>query len=132
MFSSRRKAILRNRIPKILTRLERLRINTVDYMTEWLQTAFLKIEFPKEIHLRVFDRFVAYGTRTLFSLGLVILVFVEDKLKVADTRGALDMLRNPVPEPGFRNVKDLLTCLDSFNVSKRHLMKAGWRDVIGK
>jgi hypothetical protein len=42
------------------------------------------------------------------------------------------MLCDPVPEPGFPNVKDLLPLLDRSKVSKRHLMAAGWRDVIGK
>jgi hypothetical protein len=126
------KVIFRNRIPKTLTRLERLRINTVDHLTEWLQMAFLKIKFLEEIHLRIFDRFVAHGTRTIFSWGLVILVLVGEKLKVADTRVALDMLRSPVPELRFRDVTELLSHLDIVDISEKQLMRADWKDVIGE
>jgi hypothetical protein len=94
--------------------------------------AFLKIEFLEEIHLRIFDRFVEHGIRTIFSWGFVILILVGEKLKVADNRVALDMLCNPVPELGFRDVTELLSHLDILDISEKQLMRADWKDVISE
>jgi hypothetical protein len=97
-----------------------------------LQTAFIKIEFPKEIHLRIFDRFVAHVTRPLFTWGFVIFVLVREKLKVADTRGVLDMLCNSASEAEFRDVKKLLYRFDRLDISEKQLMTTGWKNVIGE
>jgi hypothetical protein len=95
--------ILRRRKPAAFARMKRRQVRHEDYVSVWLTTAFLKAELPPGCRLRVFDRFLAFGARAIFSLGLSLVDFVTDL--PAET--IVDMLVKPtqlVPERQWERI----------------------------
>jgi hypothetical protein len=97
-----------------------LEVQHVDYLTDWLQTAFLKIEFAPELRLRIFDRFIKFGTPALLSFGIVIVHALNEKLQTAaDREAVLALLKNPSGAEFFSNLDTVIKKLDSVWVRKK-------------
>jgi hypothetical protein len=122
---------LQKKVPKVHERLLKLGVDHKAYLAEWLQTAFLAIDFVPELSLRIFDRYVKYGTRTLISFGVTIAYVLQDKVVAAGTApDALRLLRDPSKDPRFRYVPDIVKKLDQLTFFKKEYLaivsKAGY------
>jgi hypothetical protein len=124
--------LLKRRLGEVKRVLDLHRIETAEYLPPWLQTAFLTRPIDPRIRLRVFDRFVAFGTRALFSFGLVIMFGVKHIMFSADRETLLKKLMAPESDPLFRSWKRTIDQLDRFNVTSiefKRLMNNG-EDVV--
>ena len=70
--------LLRQRYKKVAANMEQ--VDFVVYGAEWFLSAFLTFSFDPQIKLRIYDRFVAFGTRALLSFALVIISRHKDIL----------------------------------------------------
>lgn len=95
-----------------------------EYLTTWCQTAFLKADFQPELKLRIFDRFVKFGSPALFSFGLVIVNLISKS--ILDTTGKEECVRlllDPSGTPPFQTVPPVVKKLDSFWIRKADYKK---------
>ena len=74
--------LLKKKYPKVYENIEQ--VDFIIYGAEWFLSAFLRMPFVTELKLRVFDRYIAFGTRALISFGLVIISRHKDVLANSD------------------------------------------------
>jgi hypothetical protein len=103
--------------------LDYVQIKTDEYLPTWLQTAFLTVPIDPRTRLRIFDRFVAFGTRALFSVGLVIMFGLRQIMFSSDKEALLKRLRGPESDPGFKNYKATIDQLDRLSVTSIEFKK---------
>jgi hypothetical protein len=104
-------------------------VNHADYLIPWLQTAFLLTEFPGSVSLRIIDRFIAFGPRALFGVGLMIIKGMVTRLLVAKPERMLEMLLNPARDPIFANPASVLERIEKWHMSeavfRKHVANSG-------
>lgn len=66
-------SIVENRYPRIFKRFKELNLFPELYTLSWFLTFFMDQGFPPEIRLLIFDRFIGFGLRAVYSFALVIL-----------------------------------------------------------
>jgi hypothetical protein len=81
--------------PRIAQHLRGIHINTFAYTTPWWLTAFMGLEFNSDLRLRLFDRFVMFGYRALFSFGLAVLASAKAVLTSGEMGDCLEILQRP-------------------------------------
>jgi hypothetical protein len=86
---------LGTRYKTIHANLTKLEIAPVVYTSSWFLTAFLTIQFPPVLRLRIFDGVVAFGTRALLSLGLACVSLLKKELMGSETELVVPLLQNP-------------------------------------
>jgi hypothetical protein len=78
--------------PQVHSQFRLMGVRHEGYLTVWLRTAFLKADISPGCRLKLFDRFVAYGTRALFSFGLTL---VDLAKKIQSPDELVEVLANP-------------------------------------
>jgi hypothetical protein len=99
-------------------RLEKLGVDHMEYMKIWLRTVFLTTQFPLPLRLMLFDRFIAYGTRAIFSFGLILLHLLADRPEMQSAASAVAILKEPTPLFGSLDWEKVLAKGDSEFISK--------------
>lgn len=112
--------LLQQRLPTIGPKFLELSVEHKDYFPGWLQTAFLDVPCPPAIRLRVFDRLVKFGTRALFSFGLVVVSLAAPKLN--DMRRKEDVvavLTNPAGDGRLASGPEVIKLYDKLFLNKK-------------
>jgi hypothetical protein len=111
--------LLQKKDAKIHQKLLKVEVEHQDYLRDWLQTAFLKIPLRPELRLRVFDRFVRFGTPALFAFGIVVVGLVAEEIKVKGKGEIIRLLEDPTKSGRFRNVDDVIRKFEKVVVGKK-------------
>lgn len=112
--------LLQQRLPKIGPKFIQLSVDHKDYFAHWLQTAFLDVPCSPAIRLRVFDRFVKFGTRALFSFGLVVVSLVMPKLSDSNKKeDMIAVLINPAADGTLANWQNVIKLYDQLFLTKK-------------
>jgi hypothetical protein len=88
-------AILNEKYKKIADNLKANMVMPELYTTSWFLPAFMNLNFPPEVRLRVFDRYVMFGFRAVLSFGLTILVSKQDDLEKKKAGDIFPILQKP-------------------------------------
>jgi hypothetical protein len=100
--------ILEIRFPKVHANLKRLKVEPMTYTPNWFLTAFQVLPFPNVFRLRVFDRYAAFGTRALLSLGIAIIKVIKADLEIVGAAKAAALLQNPATHPMLQDWRKLV------------------------
>jgi hypothetical protein len=114
---------LRQKMREFKDKLTQLHISHEEYVVEWFQTAFLKIPFSGMLSLGLFDQFIAFGPRGLIMNGLMLVKSMLPRLLVVPKERALDMLRNPAPDPVFADGIAALARINAMFITKSEYQK---------
>lgn len=96
-------AMLKDKFPKVHKNLIAKNIDHLIYTPSWYLTAFLNLGFSHVFKLRLFDRYICYGTRALVSLGLTIVEMNLDNLESGPMEVVIPILQNPVASKRMKN-----------------------------
>ncbi|KAH0789150.1 TBC domain containing protein [Histomonas meleagridis] len=87
--------LVREDFPSVMSNFENRNIKFHFFCTKWFLPAFLSMEWPSEMQLRIYDMFLYYGLRFLLSFGLVIIKVHKSELKKMSMEELLPLLQNP-------------------------------------
>jgi hypothetical protein len=111
--------VFQKRFPALQKKLVSMGVEPQSYVKDWLQTAFLSIDFPPELRLRVFDRVVKFKTAALLSFGLTVVHGVSMGLvNAGDGTAALKLLKDPSNSQFFQNVPQVIKKLNALWINK--------------
>lgn len=65
------------------------------YALGWFMCAFMDINFLPVLRLRVFERYLTFGSRALLSFGIVILSRLKKRIKHAEPQDIMLWLKHP-------------------------------------
>jgi hypothetical protein len=116
--------LLKQQFPKIAPRFRQLSVDHTKYFPHWLQTAFLDVPCPPPIRLRVFDRFIRFGTRALFSFGLVVVRTSAQFLKRCTRKeDVVTMLSNPASDRRLSNWRSIINIYDQMFLTQKKFLQ---------
>lgn len=73
------------------------------FTTRWFLTSFQSFNFQPEFQIRIFERFLTYGTRFLLSFGITIIMFHRDVFRNLQFEDILHLLQHPDESEKMRN-----------------------------
>lgn len=112
--------LVQQRLPEVGPKFLELFVDHKDYFPTWLQTAFLDVPCSPAIRLRIFDRLVKFGTRSLFSFGLVVVTLATPKLRgLAKKEDVVAVLMHPAGEGRLANWQEVIKLYDQLFLSKK-------------
>ena len=122
--------VLEDKYKNIYENFLEKKIHSLIYTPSWFLTIFLNVDFPINIRLRIFDRFVLYGFRSLLSFGLVIISRLKNELLSSNTDLILISLQKPFSIKKFHDWRYLLYKYDKLWIGERkyneYIKKSGF------
>jgi hypothetical protein len=82
------------------------------------------VSLPIEFKLKIFDRYVAFGSRALLSLALAIISLDKKELVQSPKEIMLPLLQDPMKGPRLRDWKVIMEKWDKLFLSKSDYLKA--------
>lgn len=82
------------------------------FTTSWFLTAFQSFNFQPEFQIRIFERFLMYGTRFLISFGITIIMFHRNLFKKLQFEDVLHLLQHPDESEKMQNWHSFLELLN--------------------
>ena len=117
--------LLRRRFPKVLNGLKNCDIDPSFYIPNWFIPAFLQLDWPPVVSLRLFDRFLFYGTRALLAFGLTIIDVLKDKMIGKTMDVILPLLQHPDRSKEMRDPEVVFSHMDSLWIRKKEYLQLG-------
>jgi hypothetical protein len=77
------------------------------YCPVWFLTAFQTMDWPPDLQLRIYDRFLFFGLRGLLSFALMIVKEHESQLVDAPIEEMLPLLQHPDRSPRMHNWREV-------------------------
>ncbi|EAY03313.1 TBC domain containing protein [Trichomonas vaginalis G3] len=82
--------LLQKKYPKILKKIDNENMPISMFATQWFMTAFMAFNWDPEFQMRIFERFIFYGTRGL--LGFALVIFSRHKKMFHEAKNFEEML----------------------------------------
>lgn len=111
-------SLLQHKYPKIGQRLKQLNILPMHYSPSWFLCAFMNIGFPPVLKLRMFDRFITFGTRALLSFGLVVISRHKELLLNGAFTDIITVLQFPSNSPQMEDWRYVIKKWDKLWISQ--------------
>jgi hypothetical protein len=111
--------ILQEKFKRIATKLKSIQIFPEMYTTIWFLPAFQSVEFHPELRLRLFDRYITCGCRSLLSFGLVIVSANRDELLAGSLNDCLLTLQHPEKCECSKNWRTMLVKFDKLWIPQK-------------
>lgn len=89
------------------------------FTTKWFVPAFLAMDWPSEMQLRIFEHFLFYGSRFLLSFGLIIIHVHRKALKRMRADEIMSLLPCPEKSEKMRKCSKVFKKLDDVWISKK-------------
>lgn len=115
--------LMKDRCKRVLKNFERAGVLFPMFSPNWFMTAFQAYCWPPELQLRIFERFLMFGTRALMSLGLTILLRHEDILRKSGLEEILPILQRPEESPRMADWHEVIELWDSLWLKKKEFNK---------
>lgn len=87
--------LMEKKCPKVLKKMDSLGIMMSMFTPGWFLTVFQSYTWLPEFQLRIFERYLFYGTRGLLNFGIVIILYHQKILEKADMEEFLKILQHP-------------------------------------
>jgi hypothetical protein len=81
--------------PKIAQNLEKHQIKPMHYTPTWFLSGFMSLPFRPVLKLRLFDRYVAFGTRSMLSFAFTIIALEKELFATGTTDRILNAFQTP-------------------------------------
>ncbi|OHT03768.1 TBC domain containing protein [Tritrichomonas foetus] len=120
--------ILEKKFPLVHKQLKSLGVDHMIYTPSWFLCAFMNINFPPVLKLRIFDRFAMFGTRALLSLGMAIIDIHKKEIAKGGMDVCVPILQNPPDSPKMKDWRKILKYYDR-NFLNRHEYKKFFRKL---
>lgn len=117
------KDVIKMKYPKIFAKLESDQINVESFASSWFLNVFLHEPWPPEMMLKMFERFLFYGTRALLTFALVIISRNKNELLTMSKDDVLNLLMKPSKSPNMHDWRYLFKKWDELWISKATYMK---------
>jgi hypothetical protein len=111
--------LLQEKFKRIATKFKSIQIFPEMYTTTWFLPAFQSIEFHPELRLRLFDRYITCGCRSLLSFGLVIISATTEELLAGSLNDCLLILQHPEKCECSRNWRTMLLKFDKLWIPQK-------------
>jgi hypothetical protein len=98
--------------PAIAAHLRNVEVMPILYTPNWWLSAFMGMDLPSELRMRIFDQYIAFGYRALFAFGLVIFSLEKVRLSSESSGVCLQILQNPGELPA---VVDCRAAIKKYN-----------------
>lgn len=122
-----------DKYPKAYERIIELQIDPLLYTPGWFLCGFTQCEFHPELRMRIFERFIAFGTRAYLSFALVVISRLKHRLEKANFEEALEMLQRVDKCPEFADWRYVAKKMDHCWLReyeyKKYFRKAGLGEV---
>lgn len=113
--------------PKVLKRMNDLNLDISMFTPQWFLTCFQSYNWQPEFQLRIFERYLFYGTRSLLNLGIVIILYHRKELEKANMETFLNILQHPDTSPKMLNWHSVLDDWD-----KQWLTKGEYEKLLNR
>ena len=118
---------LKTKFPKISKRLEEIGVMPIMYVPSWFMCNFLNSSFPLVLRLRIFDCYLAFGTRSIFSFAITIVKMYKKELLTMPMENIVPLLQRPAEQ---KRMKDWRLVYQ--NWQENFLTKKQYRDLFTK
>jgi len=112
-------SLMRRKCPRLLDRLNQLDIMLEIFTTGWFMPAFQSYSWVPQLQLRLFERFLFYGTRALLSYGLVIILRHKQLIMTGNMETVLTTLHHPDESPQMQEWHMILADWDKNWINKK-------------
>ena len=118
------KQIISEKYPKIIQNFEENDIVFELFTSGWFLTAFMAFNWPPEFQMRIFERFLFFGTRGI--LGLAVAIFSRHKDILSDGKSMVEILpvlQKPDESPKMKDWHYVIKKWDEHWVKKSEYLK---------
>jgi hypothetical protein len=116
--------LLGTRFKAVDTNLKSGQIMPALYTASWFLSTFMTLDMHPEVRLRLFDRLVAFGCRTLLSFGLTIVALNRDALAQDRPIDCLEMLQKPDQQQTMQNWRKVMATFDRMWLTEKEYENA--------
>ena len=105
------------------------------YTPSWFLCAFLDLDFPPVLRLRIIDRLIVFGSRQLLSLALAVIDLNQETLSARNAQmdTVLPLLQNPTTASTMKDWREIVKKWDKHYLSKKDysalFKKAGVKEI---
>ena len=111
--------LMDKKCPQVIKRMNQIGVFMAMFTPGWFLTAFQSLSWPPELQLRIFERFLFYGTRGLLGLGFAIIMVHADLLEKAEMGSFLRILQHPDESDRMRDWHTVIAAWDKYFVRKK-------------
>ena len=115
--------LMEKRCPKVLKRMDSLGVIMSMFTPGWFLTVFQSYTWQPEFQLRIFERYLFYGTRGLLNFGIVIILYHQKILEKANMEDFLKILQHPDTSEKMMNSHSVLQDWDKNWLNKAEYEK---------
>ncbi|KAH0785540.1 TBC domain containing protein [Histomonas meleagridis] len=112
--------LMKKKCPKALRNIEKEGIEIKMFSTRWFITAFQAYNWEAEFQMRIFERFLFYGTRGLLSFALLIVLIHQDIIEKSPIEIILKYLQHPDESERMVNWHKILEKWDDSLLSRKN------------
>jgi hypothetical protein len=115
--------LLATRCSCVMKALEENGITFENYGVSWFMTAFMTQGFSETMRVRIYDRYVGFGTRAMLAFGLVIMKSLKRKLLSSELTAAINLVRTPGAQEELSDWKSVSQRWDELWLSAKDYQK---------
>ena len=120
--------LMKSHCKKVLSRIENQGVLFPMFSPNWFMTAFQAYNWPPEMQLRIWERFLMFGTRALLSFGLTIILRHEDLLRKGGLEEILPILQRPEESPRMADWHEVFEQWDDLWLKKKEFERV-WKQA---
>ncbi|OHT07362.1 TBC domain containing protein [Tritrichomonas foetus] len=111
--------LMDKKCPKVIKRMNEIGVFMQMFTPGWFLTAYQSFNWPPEFQLRIFERFLFYGTRALINFAIIIIMKHVDILEKAEIEVFLKVLQHPDESERMMNWHSVLEDWDKNWIKKK-------------
>ena len=111
--------VLQEKYPKVSENLKKNNLDPLIYTPSWFLTCYTNVGFEPVVMLRIFDRFLAFGSRALLSFALVIVSRLKKKLLTNQMDKLIISIQRPFEQEEFKDWRYLMKKYDKLWISEK-------------
>lgn len=115
--------LLLKKYPKIIKNIDSQNVPLNMFTTQWFMTAFMAFNWDPEFQMRIFERFLFYGTRGMLGFALAIFSRHKKELVNSTFETMVPILQNPDNSPAMRDWRYVLKKWDKLWIRKAQYQK---------
>lgn len=127
--------LLEKKFKNVYNKLKSLGVDPMIYTPSWFLCAFLDLDFPPVLRLKIIDRFIVFGSRQLLSLALAIIDLNQEALSGSSAQmdTVLPLLQNPTNAKTMKDWREIVKKWDKHYMTKKEysalFKKAGLKEI---
>jgi hypothetical protein len=111
--------LLAKKAPAVRKHLEKIGIAYAMFTPKWFCTAYQGLDWAPELQLRLFERFLFYGTRFLLAFALGFIKSHEAELSTGELEDVLPVLQKPHASPKMQKWHTVLETWEKYWITKK-------------